>query len=612
VVVLINKNNDSAQHEVYGSNSNASPIYLRDVATTLRSTSSIRFQTLRGEQIRKTFTLVAASGVPVRLIGYLRKNASYGSATRPSITISGLGITPVAFTMPDTTDTWEKFDLTATQNSGNDGLLTITITAQSANAAGQAWFSGVPDAPFVTRCRHYGFMFDEASPTRTPNGAVSASEATAAGYTGATITWNAGATPSTTALTASMVFQYLYDLTQYQSCLNVGSNAPITGAGVAGAPSLFAQGNVTSTGFTLDGGGSLAMGAFTLTANQPWPYTFTGGTFSQSAGVPSFAGGRLNIGAAGGYTFGMSGGIVSMTPTAPGTYAFGTGTFSGTIDLRNTSAHAITVQVPAGTTTTTANNTGGAITVSAPTVNQSVTLNGVVAGSRVQIYDTTNNVELFNGTSGYSWTDPVPAIAPRNIRVRIAYQSGTSAKNFIEAAIGTCGITAPSNAVAYLASQTDDAVYNANGLDGSAVTGITISDGIDRMVINIAGGTVSWPQIYAYNVYWLTTSAGIVDDGSIIVARDTANYIVTLFKIRNSSTTPLSITGGYGVDSGTGTVPPLIDTAGSSGNIYQTPDHVIPYQTTGSYAITGDISTVLAAIPSATANADAVWAKTLP
>ena len=124
--------------------------------------------------------------------------------------------------------------------------------------------------------------------------------------------------------------------------------------------------------------------------------------------------------------------------------------------------------------------------------------------------------------------------------------------------------------------------------------------------MNIAGGSVSWPQIYAYNVHWLTTLDGIRDDGSIITATDNANYRVTLFKIRNSSTTPLSITGGYGVDSATGTVAPLIDTVGSTGNIYQTPDHVVPYQTTGSYAITGDISTVLAAIPSALANADAV------
>jgi hypothetical protein len=353
------------------------------------------------------------------------------------------------------------------------------------------------------------------------------------------------------------------------------------------------RGNVTTTGFTLDGGGSLAMGAFTLTANQPWPYTFTGGTFSQAAGVPTFAGGTLVLSSTGTRTLNKSAGQITFTEA--GTYTMSASALTSNVNLVNTSGGSVTVVLPAGQSFT---NTGPNITISAPTVNQSVVINAVTSGSRVQIYDTTNNVELFNGTSGYSWTDPVPAIAPRNIRVRIAYQSGTSAKNFIEANIGTCGITAPSNAVTYLASQTDDAVYNANGLNGSAVTGITITDAIDRMVINIAGGSVSWPQIYAYNVFWLTTAAGIVDDGSIITARDTANYIVTLFKIRNSSSTPLSITGGYGVDSGTGTVPPLIDTVGSTGNIYQTPDHVVPYQTTGSYAITGDISTVLAAVSS--------------
>jgi hypothetical protein len=276
-----------------------------------------------------------------------------------------------------------------------------------------------------------------------------------------------------------------------------------------------------------------------------------------------------------------------------GSYTMSASTFSGTVELVNTSGGAVTVFLPSGTSYT---NTGPSITVSTPIIQQSVTITGVVAGSRVQIYDTTNSIELFNGTSGYSWTDTVAAVAPRAIRVRIAYQSGTTAYNFVEANIGTCGTTSPSNAVTYLASQTLDTVYNDNGLDGSAVTGITISDGIDRMVINIGGGSVSWPQIYAYNVYWLTTSAGIVDDGSIIIARDTANYSVTLFKIRNSSATPLSITGGYGVDSSTNTVAPLIDTAGSTGNIYQTPDHVVAYQTTGTYAITGDISTVLTAV----------------
>jgi len=99
------------------------------------------------------------------------------------------------------------------------------------------------------------------------------------------------------------------------------------------------------------------------------------------------------------------------------------------------------------------------------------------------------------------------------------------------------------------------------------------------MVINIAGESVSWPQIYAYNVYWLSTSAGIQDDGAIMTAVDTANYLVAGFLIRNTNSAALSITGGYGRDAATGTVASLIDTAGSTGNIYQTPDHVVAYAT---------------------------------
>ena len=132
-----------------------------------------------------------------------------------------------------------------------------------------------------------------------------------------------------------------------------------------------------------------------------------------------------------------------------------------------------------------------------------------------------------------------------SIRVRIAYCVGTDARQFIEAAIGTCGTTSGTEALTYLAAQTNDTVYNANAIDGSTVTGITISDGIDRMLINIAGGSVSWSQVYAYNVYWLSTTAGIRDDGAIMTATDTANYLVSGFQIRNTSTVPLSITGGY-------------------------------------------------------------------
>lgn len=252
-----------------------------------------------------------------------------------------------------------------------------------------------------------------------------------------------------------------------------------------------------------------------------------------------------------------------------------------TLKIRNDSTtNAIVVAIPAGISFSTS-TAGGTITISTPAVYQSVTVNGLVAGSRLQIYDTTADVELANVITGtsYTWTDPSPAAANRAIRVRIAYVSGTDARLFIDTPIGTAGTLSTNAALSYLANQSNDDVYIANAIDGSAVTGITISDSIDRMIINIAGGSVSWPQIYAYNVYWLHTEEGIRDDGAIITAVDTANYRVTGFKIRNSSTTPLSITGGYGVDTATGSVASLVDAAGSVGNIYQTPDIVIAYAT---------------------------------
>ena len=120
----------------------------------------------------------------------------------------------------------------------------------------------------------------------------------------------------------------------------------------------------------------------------------------------------------------------------------------------------------------------------------------------------------------------------------------------------------------------------------------------------IAGGSVPWSDIYAYQCYWLFTATGIQDDGAFISAPDTANYVLTGFKIKNThATVPLIITSGYGVDS-TGSVSALYDTTGTS--IFPAPAHVVPFQTSGSYAITGDIATIMTglnAVPAAVLSA---------
>jgi hypothetical protein len=131
------------------------------------------------------------------------------------------------------------------------------------------------------------------------------------------------------------------------------------------------------------------MGAHTLSTEfaSGSNYTYTDGAWSQLSTVPTFNGGTLNISAAASYTFSASSLTVSMTPAAPGDYSFGGSTFSGTVDLRNTTAHAINVALPAGTSYTTANNTGGAITVQVASAALTIAANVSLAGAEVRIYD---------------------------------------------------------------------------------------------------------------------------------------------------------------------------------------------------------------------------------
>jgi hypothetical protein len=201
-----------------------------------------------------------------------------------------------------------------------------------------------------------------------------------------------------------------------------------------------------------------------------------------------------------------------------------------------------------------------------------VSLTGLTANSRVQLYDTNTSTELYNavvaGTTveyQQNWT------ADHSIRYRISYVNGTTAKSFLEATA-----TFASGGLSVGISQTDDAVYIANNVDGSTITGITITPSPARVKINLAGGTIPWKDIYAYQCYWLYGATGIADEAAFITATDTANYSLTGFDIRNDSAIPLTLTGGWGKDSVTDTIAGVIDVAGSTGNIYAEPDHIIP------------------------------------
>lgn len=230
--------------------------------------------------------------------------------------------------------------------------------------------------------------------------------------------------------------------------------------------------------------------------------------------------------------------------------------------------------------------------------NQSVTISGAVAGSRIQIYDLTSNTELYNGTPTfpYTWTDSMVYAADREIRLRVSYVNGTSAKKFIDQVIGTA--TELDYAIGFLVAQEDDPTYNGNAIDGSTVTDITIDDGL--MLLEINAADVTWPNIYAYEMYWLFTSAGIQDLGQSITSPDTANYLMDsdVLKLKNISGSYTKITGGWGRDITTGDPLDIIDFTGDP--LFGSPPHVVAYAT-GSGVTPGDVTSIV----------DGVWQKQL-
>ena len=184
-------------------------------------------------------------------------------------------------------------------------------------------------------------------------------------------------------------------------------------------------------------------------------------------------------------------------------------------------------------------------------VSLNVDVSGVVDGSRIQIYNVTQDSELQNttvsGTShSFAYQSGVAnAVIDTDdqIRIRLTYQSGTSAKlPFETTAIATDG------GVTAIASQKDDEVYNANAIDGSTVAEFTKDEPNVQIDANDNDGATTVQRIYAWYVNYLTTEAGIRNANGGVKAVDEVNYEVdpTLYDmhIQNINSTPLFVTGG--------------------------------------------------------------------
>lgn len=137
-VFISNRDNNPLNQEVY----RRAGTLFRD-NTTFRTASPAARVDLENDSAPFTFPLdiFAPTGSPVVVSGYIRKSAGYGSTNLPSVTLSGLGITPSTFTISDVDDVFQQFTVSGTQTTGTDGVLTLTFNFQSDD--GSVWVDDV-------------------------------------------------------------------------------------------------------------------------------------------------------------------------------------------------------------------------------------------------------------------------------------------------------------------------------------------------------------------------------------------------------------------------------------------------------------------------------------
>lgn len=445
-LTLENKDADTTNQETWM----RSGPYFRDNTVLMNSRSSVRFEPyVANLEHGETTKVSAAAGVPLIMRFSLKYDTAYGNTYPPSITVSGLGITPVTFTAGNSPDTVYSQVITVTPTA--TGSLSVAVTGKSTSTTGKYWVSGIPFPPYINWVYHYGYVYNPTSHALTVDPSVQLTEAQAAALPG--ISYDVGT--NTLLVTSSTNIHDLYDWMKWYETSN--QLEPVMTAG-------------DDYNFTLNAKLTL------MFAN-----TLTGA------------------------------GVINM-PTNILTLGFG-GSSEPTIIHR------------AGTLTR-------------------LEVNGMIAGSRVQLYNLTDSVELCNEDIGVETAHSIPYTwtSNKSVRVRVTNCIGTNAYLPFET-LGTITQTG----LVVTVNQQLDTVYNANGIDGSATTEFTPNYDSILVEVNDADGVTSVQRLYAWYCSVLMTPAGIAATQGGILAEDVINYrIMTSIlnvKVKNVGMNPVVIEG---------------------------------------------------------------------
>jgi len=235
-----------------------------------------------------------------------------------------------------------------------------------------------------------------------------------------------------------------------------------------------------------------------------------------------------------------------------GDYEFVGFTYSGfTTDINVTAASGTVNITVTGGDTPTYQTAGATVNILTPVTNYTLQFPNIIDGSRFQIYNVTQAVELTNSTtSGGTGIDEnyiagTDYDAADEGRYRITYQSGTSAKIAIE---GQFTFPADTTISSLPTTQVDDDVYNAYAVDGSTITEFTWDSGNIQVDIDDADNTTTIQRIGAWMAYFITTSTGIAEAFGAFTWSTLNSIEVNVdlvdLQLDNTKATPLLLTGG--------------------------------------------------------------------
>lgn len=233
------------------------------------------------------------------------------------------------------------------------------------------------------------------------------------------------------------------------------------------------------------------------------------------------------------------------------------GAYNVTIDATASSAFAIsgnTITIKASTFTGDMTTTGvitlanGAVfngtrtdangTILAP---RSVSITGLVAGSRIRVYNTTTSTQVVN-----------QVVAGTSYTATYAEGVGYSVGDVLELRVAkidklefTTSVIPTSAGWSALVSQDSNSTYAAHGKDGSTVTGISWDSGNMQFDFNEADNVIDGPDIGAWYQYFITTPTGIAEAFGALswpqVNRITNVTSKTAITWDNTKSTPLQI-----------------------------------------------------------------------